>query len=494
MSWFHRNGKGLLLVGLVLVLVGARAEALRFAGNPTPLGDEWDGDMVRLLQPYLHGDLTLGDLFRFHNEHVVFFTRLTTLAVFKASGYWDVVLQMIVNAILDAATVVALGLAFSRVLTGAWAWTALILAVLLNVLPLSWENILLGFNTHFYLLLSLSFAGLWLLAKSPAWSPHWILGAAFAGAANLCMASGALTPAAAAGLHVLQSLRGRREGMRDWLGIAALIALTIALGALALGAAGSGELRANSPGRFLEAFVQLIGWPLVPALAVLTVAPTAAFCVLTIADRPPLSDPRWFNVAGYGWIVTQILALALGRGELGIQNRYLDTLLVGLTINIVSALWLARSAAASRERRIWPYLTMALWLAIVVVSLAHTSRHTPGDMDARRRSAAVQEENVRAYLATKDASHLAGVPLVDIPYFDASDLQKLLDTPEIRAALTPALIGKDPPRDWVETFKDGFLGHGLALVGIGLLLSIAAVAVAMRGPRLGRTPLRADGG
>ncbi|HXZ14553.1 MAG TPA: hypothetical protein VEH77_01010, partial [Roseiarcus sp.] len=285
-----------MLVGLFLVLVGARAEAIRFGGNPTPLGDEWDGDMVRLLQPYLHDDLKLGDLFRFHNEHVVFFTRLTTLAIFKTSGYWDVILQMIVNAILDAATVVALALAFSRVLTGAWAWTAVILSVLLNVLPLSWENILLGFNTHFYLLLALSFAGLWLLAKSPAWSLRWVLGAALAGAANLCMASGALTPAAAAGLHVLQSLRGRRRGMREWLGVAPLIALTIALVAITLGGAGSSELRAHSPGRFLEAFVQLISWPLVPALAVLTIAPSAAFCVLTIADRPPLSDPRWFNV------------------------------------------------------------------------------------------------------------------------------------------------------------------------------------------------------
>src|SRR5580692_3199501 len=153
----HRR-QTLLIVSLFLIVVGARAVVINYAGNVTPYADEWDGAAANLLKPYLQGSLTIRDLFRAHNEHVIFFTRLLTLGVFNVSGYWDVVLEMIVNAILDAATVVAISYALSRPLRDTWALAAIILVVLVNALPLSFDNLLFGFNTHFYLLLALSFA------------------------------------------------------------------------------------------------------------------------------------------------------------------------------------------------------------------------------------------------------------------------------------------------------------------------------------------------
>ena len=165
-----------LIVSLFLIIVGARAVVINYAGNATPYADEWDGEAANLLEPYLKGALTIGDLFHAHNEHVIFFTRLLTLAIFNVSGYWDVVLQMIANAILDAAIVVAISYALSRPLRGGWALAAMILSALVNALPLSYDNILLGFNTHFYLLLAFSFASLWFMADSRAWSPRWARG------------------------------------------------------------------------------------------------------------------------------------------------------------------------------------------------------------------------------------------------------------------------------------------------------------------------------
>ena len=167
-----------LFVSLFLILIGARAVVINYAGNTTPYTDEWDGEAASLLEPYLKGALTIGDLFHAHNEHVIFFTRLLTLAIFNVSGYWDVVLQMIANAILDAATVVAISYALSRPLRGGWALAAMILSALVNAFPLSYDNILLGFNTHFYLLLAFSFASLWFMADSRAWSPRWAAGVA----------------------------------------------------------------------------------------------------------------------------------------------------------------------------------------------------------------------------------------------------------------------------------------------------------------------------
>ena len=125
-----------LYVSLFLVLVGSRAAVINYGGNSVPFGDEWDAVAAGLLRPYLQGHLKLAELFSAHNEHVIFFTRLMTLLIFKISGYWDVILQMIANAILDALTVVAISAALSRTLPGGWAQIAVILSVLINAIPL----------------------------------------------------------------------------------------------------------------------------------------------------------------------------------------------------------------------------------------------------------------------------------------------------------------------------------------------------------------------
>ena len=113
----------LLLVSLFLLLFGSRAALISYAGYATPYLDEWEGDGATLLKPYLAGHLGIKDLFVPINEHRIPFTKLTVLTVYEIAGYWDVVLQMILNAFVDCATVVAVAFALSRVLfrrTGRW--------------------------------------------------------------------------------------------------------------------------------------------------------------------------------------------------------------------------------------------------------------------------------------------------------------------------------------------------------------------------------------
>ena len=490
----HRR-QTFLLVSLFLILVGARAVVINYAGNATPYADEWDGEAANLLKPYLQGALTIGDLFHAHNEHVIFFTRLLTLAIFNISGYWDVVLQMIANAILDAATVVAISYGLSRPLRGGWAVAAMSLSALVNALPLSYDNILLGFNTHFYLLLAFSFASLWFMADGRAWSLRWAAGLLFALASFLCMASGALTLAAVMGLHLLQIGCGRRVGIREWLGIAALAAATAVLASLVPHAPSSDVYRAHSLRQFLTAVFELASWPAPPNLGALMAAPSVLFCLRTFADRPALSDARWFNVAAFGWILTQFAAFAAGRALIPVETRYMDTLLIGLAVNAISFFWLVESYAGSGTRRIWWSAALAVWLFIVAASLIRPAHPLPGSMEWRRETAEVQEKNLRLYVGTGDASHLAGAPLFDIPYPEATRLRELLDTPAIRAALPPELLSRDAPSDWVEAFKRTFLGQGYVWLGAGFLLLICVVALGRARPSdSAMRTLVADGG
>jgi hypothetical protein len=490
----HRR-QTLLIVSLFLIVVGARAVVINHAGNVTPFADEWDGAGANLLKPYLQGALTIRDLFRAHNEHVIFFTRLLTLAVFNVSGYWDVVLEMIVNAILDAATIVTICYALSRPLRDAWALVAIILSVLVNALPLSFDNLLFGFNTHFYLLLAFSFASLWFMANSSAWSPRWAAGVLFALGSFLCMASGALTFAAALGLHLLQWACGRRSGRREWLGIAALAVTMAVLMCLIPHVPSSDVYRAHSLKQFLSAVFELASWPAPPNLGAFMAAPSVLFCLRTFADRPVLSDARWFNVAAFGWILTQFAALAAGRALIPVEVRYMDSLLIGLAVNMVSFFWLVESYAGRGNRRIWWSAALATWLFIVAASLVRPAHPLPGSVEWRRQTAEVQERNVHLYLATGDASYLAGVPLSDIPYFEAPRLRELLGAPEIRAALPPELLSREAPSNGVEAFKRIFLGQGCVWLGVGfsLLLGVVALGRARLFDSTMRAPV-ADGG
>lgn len=124
----------------------------------------------------------------------------------------------------------------------------------------------------------------------------------------------------------------------------------------------------------------------------------------------------------------------------------------------------------------WWFAALAMWLLIVAASLIHPKHPLPGSMDLRRRTAEVQEKNLRSYLATGDRSYLSGTPHMDIPYGDAERLRQLLDTPQIGAALPPQLFSRDPPSNWVEAFKRAFLGGAYGWLGGGLLLLFALIA------------------
>jgi hypothetical protein len=472
----------LLLAALFLILVGSRAALIGYAGRPTPFMDEWDGDAAFLLQPYLQGSLTIGDLLAPFNEHRIVFSRLLVLSLLGVSGYWDVVLQMIVNAILDAATVVGISYALSRVLDGGWAIAAMTASVLINAVPYGYDNVLLGFNTHFYALLTFSFASLFLLADSRAWSWRWTAGILCAVASFFCMASGALTLLAAIAGLLLQVASGRRRGLGEWLGIAALAALFLAMVYMVPHVPDSDAFKARSLGEFLSALLKLASWPANSGLGLVLFLPSALFGLRAWVDRPDLKDPRWFNVMALGWVLAQLLALALGRAQWPLQSRYFDALLVGVTVNLVSALWLFQSKAAGGGRRIWSSAALAAWLSFLALSLTHPQRHLWSLIDERRQIAETEGRNVQSYLATGDAAFLAGAPALDIPYFKSDRLRELLDSPQIRSVLPPALLSRDPPRPGVEAAKSGFLGLSFVWLGSGVLLLFAAVASAARAP------------
>lgn len=498
-AWIEKRRTLLLIVSLFLILFGARAALIRYAGFPTPFLDEWQADGAAVLKPFLAGTLTPSDLFVPLNEHRIVFTKLLVLTTFEVSGYWDLVLQMLVNAVIDCLTVVAIAWALARVLPTGFATAAMILSVALNALPFGYDNAVLGFNTHFYLLLTLSFAALWFLADARAFSPRWGLGFLCGLAASLNLASGALTLAAAGAAQLLQMACGPRRGAREAAGIALLIAASVALVSIVPHVPEADEFRAHSVWQALGAFVQLASWPSHSAVGLVLFLPSAAFLLKTLAERPALNDPRWFNILALVWTVSQMATLAVGRALLPLQTRYSDILLIGLSVNLVSAFWLYGQAPAGSRPRLWRKLALAAWLGLLAVSLTHPQRHLIGQIEEWRTLLSTGERNVRAYLAGEDPSFADRKPAFEVPSFDPRGLKALLDAPEIRAALPPALTGRAPPHPGLEALKRILLNFGFVWLGAGIVLLVVMIAAGATGrrsagapERSGRRPREAD--
>ena len=464
----------LLAASLFLILVGSRVALIGFAGSPVPYMDEWDGDWGALIRPWLDGTLTPDALTAPFNEHRIVFTRLLALALFNLSGYWDVTLQMIVNALLGAALLVFSAFALSRVLSGRWALAAILAPCLVNVAPLAFDNILLGFNTHFFLLPAFSLLALWLTVDSRAWSGRWAAGVLVGAASFFCMASGALTLLTVAATHGLQMACGRRSGLREGIAVAALCVATGVMLAFVPHVPDSDAFRARSLGEFLWAFRTLIEWPAGGVFGWLLPIPSALFCLKALADRPHLKDARWFNIAALAWVTAQIAAIAVGRAQGVTQSRYFDTLVLGLTIHFVSALWIVETKALGENLKI-AGMALAAWVAILGVTLTHAARHLPRDIELWRETVEMGGEAVRFYLASGDPAWLDGRPGAAIPYPDAGRLRAYLDAPEARAGLPPELLSRPLPRNGVEALKRDVFRFSPAGFGLGAMTLFGAL-------------------
>ena len=451
-----------------LILFAAKDALMARIALPLPFWDEWDGAYV-VLKPLLTHGQWLQSLFTAHNEHHIALTRLLIVGLYEISGYYDVILQMIVNAAIHAATVAWVAVTLSKRLSILQSAAVLALVTFLNSIPFSWENTLLGFNTHFYLLLTLSFGSLICLSGAAAFTGRWFAGMGLGFVSFLTMSSSALTFGAAATLATIQLIVRRRQGVREWIGVG--LQLT-AMGLLILAVPRIAEhesLRAHGIWDFLSALAKAMSWPAQSPIGLLLCAPALIFCVGVIARRPRLDDSDWLIVATYGWVILQFVALAIGRNQGPTDSRYLDTYLIGLCVSIVSAFRLYN--AFSHGTAIARTIPIMVWICSLGIAAIHARPSIHAITSARHDSVKVQTANVAGYLNTGDVAYLNNKPSSELPYPSAQRLQQLLDDPEMRAALPPVVNPGLQPKAWLEAFKTEVLQKWWAFAAAGLLLA-----------------------
>ena len=466
----------LALAGCLAAVLGAKILLIARLGIPTPYWDQWDAEAAGLYLPWMEGRLDAAHWFAFHNEHRLVLTRASALALMRLTGSWDPIVQMLLNALVHVAAIGLLIALLGRLLDLARFLFLAAFTLLFFAVPFGWDNTLGGFQLQFYGLILLSVLSLHLIG-APAWSARWGFGTLLAALAYFAMASGALILPAAIALATLQIAFGRRNGARELAGIALHAVITLALLRDALSFSPHATA---SIGAALDSLLVAASWPVAAASwpsilkiipAALINAPVLVLALRLFRERPGLDDQRWFALALAVWLALQLLALSYGRPGGTPESRYSDIFLIGLVLN--AAVWLHLLHTPSRGL----VFIASVWLFAVMLGAGQKATNNVIDgIAARVRTGQIQTENVKSFIATGDISHLAGKPLLHIPFPSAERLAGLLSDPRLRAILPPALTGAPEPR-----VKTVIMTHGPMLLPLGLaLLMLAALAVYRR--------------
>jgi hypothetical protein len=222
---YSDNTKSIYLALIVFILVGL--SRLYFVENfavPLPYWDQWDAEGDFLLRPWIEGTLKLSDLWQPHNEHRIFPTRVLSLAIFEITGSWNNLTEARFNILLAAAIPAILTWLMCRhgALFGK-RYLLLIVVIAQFALPFSFENLLIGFQSQFYFLILFTLVSISLAIFHPHNIFAIIAISILSVLSVLTMASGLLTPLAAAFVYFLNWFVNKTNPISNTLAISMLL-------------------------------------------------------------------------------------------------------------------------------------------------------------------------------------------------------------------------------------------------------------------------------
>lgn len=445
----------------VALLFGAKLWLIGTYGNATPFWDQWDAEAESLYKPYLNGTLTWATLFEPHNEHRIFTTRLLALVILYINKTWNPLLQMIINAALYIFMLLFGIRLLLKTMGRQYLPAILAFSFILFSIPYAWENTLAAFQSQFYFVLLFSLATIWLTVTQAPLSAKWWGGIACALLAFLSLASGVFALAAAAIVNLVFFLTGLRRTGKQLFSVVILSAL-FAIGIwLTPTIEGHMVFKATSFRQFYDAFVAVLGWPVMYNFigALVRNAPALILTGIMIWKRPHARDLRWFLVALTIWAFGQALSIAYGRVLTSISSRYLDLFAVTVLINFACLIVLEKSALVGQRSRM--RLATYAWVGIVLLTLGnYGGKHIPEELAIKRDTGREQEINTRNYLATGDFNFLKDKPRLYIPYPNPERLATILASPQLREILPANISYHGKPSAIVEVPVGAFIKDG----------------------------------
>ena len=421
---------------LICAVAAARLSLIHSYGSSVPFWDQWPGEGQQLLKPFLEGKLTLHHIFQPHNEHRIVFLRLLALGLFWLNGQWDPLVECCANALIAALIPGLLAFIVWRELDRRLFNFALVVGLLVWALPLSWDNVLWGFQSSWYIQIVFSLGALWAIGFTRSFSVTWWLGQVAGVCAIFTQASGFLIYVSLLLLCLARLLKRRRATPVDR-ALIILSAFMIALGAGMLMSAHAPPVdRARNFVDVILALQRHLSWPNTehPAavIAYLPLAFIGCRYLFGRSERPHARADELLFVLG-SWVFILIETIAFGRGAYGQGPglRHLEVQCLGLFVNAIA---LGLLLLSTRQWIIRLPMTLA-WLAGFGCIFSFALDALRVRLPERLRESRMQIYNLNQYSQTQDLSAFRNTWPGDIPYAYVDTLADCLDDKVLRPIL-----------------------------------------------------------
>lgn len=434
-----------------LFVVAMQLWLVSWAGSDLPFDDQWDAEGWALYPKWQDGTLRIGDLFQAHNEHRIFWTRLLDLALFKANGQWDPLVQLVAGAVLRGAAAAAIVFGFVARSWSGWNGASVALLIAVAFLPhLAWNNVLWGFQTQIYFSVLFSVIALWFLGQERLTNAGLTAGVAAALAAQLAMSSGAFVPLTLLMLVGLRIGERRKLVHQDVvLGIAASALLAVAL-IMRTVVKGHAVLQAPSAAIFADVLIEILAWPHDPQLlaAIVLNAPLFLAVAGRLTGRRAAKPGEDFALLIGGWALAGALAVAWFRGGgpdffFGVPSRYVDFFVLLPIANTWCIFVLVGETAVRHQKKL--RLGAIAWTAFLFIGWAGLSAQTiRQDILPRCHDHVSPIHLTLAFQRTNDDRLFAPDSRVTLPHPSPQSVRRVLNDPRMLGLLPPSLQPQQP--------------------------------------------------
>ncbi len=430
---------------LALLVFAGRSALVFHAGSPVPFHDQWIAEAEQLLVHHAQHTLTWHNFVVPHSDHLHVSTRLIAYGLYRLTGRWDMLAEMLVNNALIAAAFGWLYCQFRRTAPSAWVgWAAVPFGAWLAS-PLFYGNALWGFQSSIEILVLTAVVQVIAAASLRGFDRHWVL-AFVAGVIGVISFGSGVFASVIAALVCLVRLR-EAEAPRRALMAAMVANLAICAGGwLVVRRSPSLGQTGFEAGQILHTILHALSWPdMQPSwFALLLWLPALAATVLIVRGRPGPWLPAY---ALAGWTLLQIAGVAAIRSAPvpALPPRYYDFLAVGVIANALLCHGLLTTSGGRRALRLAALaLTLAWTAGAAAKGYAFARSHTIHDVPALRGYAVGQIELLQRYYAGGGTAVLEDARFPVRPYPEVPYLRGLLDQPVIKTAL-PADLKTPPP-------------------------------------------------